>query len=77
MSTESVKDFLAKAAMDLEIQEKFKAAKNSQEFLEMAKSMGYDFTTDEMKAVVKQNSEGVLVRRQTGIWKWLRTVNWI
>jgi len=38
--------------------------------------LGYSFTTEELLAVVKEHSEGV-TRRKTGIWQWLRSVNWI
>jgi predicted ribosomally synthesized peptide with nif11-like leader len=77
MSAQSANQFLSKAAHDLEFQHKFEQAANPQEFIQIAEELGFDFTPDELKAVVQQNSEGVKVRRQTGVWRWLRNVNWI
>lgn len=77
MSAQSANQFLTKAVHDLEFQNKFEQAANPQEFIQIAEELGFDFTPDELKAVVQQNSEGVKVRRQTGVWRWLRNVNWI
>ncbi|MCT7950557.1 Nif11-like leader peptide family natural product precursor [Ancylothrix sp. C2] len=77
MSTESAYQFLSQAAHDREFQQKFEQAANAQEFMQIAEALGFDFTPEELKAVVKENSEGVKVRRQTGVWRWLRSVKWI
>ncbi|WP_044172806.1 Nif11-like leader peptide family natural product precursor [Kamptonema formosum] len=76
MSRESVTQFLADVARDPNIREKFQAAANSRDFIAIAQELGYGFTEDEMEEVVKEYSQGVTVRRKTGVWKWLRTVHW-
>lgn len=77
MSKESACRFLAHAARDAELQECFKSVSNSQDFLKVAEEWGYSFTTEELKEVVKEHSQGVTLRRKTGVWKWLRTVPWM
>jgi hypothetical protein len=39
--------------------------------------LGYDFTPTELKQVVAEQSHGILIRRKTGVWKWLRDVAWM
>ncbi|MFW6296716.1 MAG: Nif11-like leader peptide family natural product precursor [Halothece sp.] len=77
MSKESAKKFLADAAHKNEIREQFSNARNSQDFIAISEELGYDFTSEELLEVVKEHSEGVTLRRQTGVWAWLRQVNWI
>ncbi|MBW4493349.1 MAG: Nif11-like leader peptide family natural product precursor [Oscillatoria princeps RMCB-10] len=76
MSKESVTEFLADVARDPNMRENFQAVGNSRDFIAIAGELGYCFTADEMEEVVKENSQGVTVRRKTGVWKWLRTVHW-
>ncbi|MBD2041251.1 Nif11-like leader peptide family natural product precursor [Microcoleus sp. FACHB-672] len=77
MSKQSATQFLSVAARNTEVQENFKSVNNPQEFVKAAEELGYSFTTDELKDVVKEHSEGVTLRRKTGIWNWLRHINWI
>lgn len=77
MSKESANQFLLKASHDLEFQHQFEQAGTPEEFLKLARELGYDFTSDELREIVKEHSEGVTLRRHTGIWTWLRSVKWI
>jgi predicted ribosomally synthesized peptide with nif11-like leader len=76
MSKESVSEFLADVAGDPNIRENFKVVANVREFIAIAQEQGYYFTAEEMEEVVKEYSQGVTLRRKTGVWKWLRTVHW-
>ena len=76
MSTESANRFLADVAYRESLRSHFEPVQNGQEFIQICQELGYDFTIDEFKVVVKENSEGVLIRRKTGIWTWLRQVPW-
>lgn len=77
MSKEGATKFLKAAATDTALREKFKLVASPEEFLKIALELGYSFTTEELLAVVKEHSEGITLRRKTGIWQWLRSVNWI
>ncbi|MBD1937961.1 Nif11-like leader peptide family natural product precursor [Microcoleus sp. FACHB-68] len=77
MSKQSATQFLSVAARNTEVQENFKSVNNPEEFVQVAEELGYNFTTEELKDVVKEHSEGVTLRRKTGVWHWLRRVNWI
>ncbi|MBW4682877.1 MAG: Nif11-like leader peptide family natural product precursor [Microcoleus vaginatus WJT46-NPBG5] len=77
MSKQSATQFLSVAARDSDVQENFKSVNNPQEFVKVAEELGYSFTPEELKDVVKEHSEGVTLRRKTGIWNWLRHVKWI
>lgn len=77
MSKQSANQFLEAAAQDTDLREKFQAADEPQQFIEVASELGYNFTTDELKDVVTEHSKGVKLRRKTGIWPWLRTVRWM
>ncbi|MBD2182460.1 Nif11-like leader peptide family natural product precursor [Aerosakkonema funiforme] len=77
MSIESADRFLEAATQDTILRERLKAATSPEEFLRIAEGLGYSFTTQELKAVVKENSEAVTLRRKTGIWPWLREVSWV
>lgn len=76
MSTESVNKFLSDVAYRESLRSHFDQVQNGQDFIQVCQELGYDFTIDELKMVVKENSEGVLVRRKTGAWTWLRQVPW-
>jgi len=77
MPKESADQFLEDATQNSTLREKMGAATSPEEFVKIAEALGYSFTTQELKEVVSENSENVLLRRQTGIWPWLRHVNWI
>lgn len=77
MSKQSATQFLSVAARNTEVQENFRSVNNPEEFVQVAEGLGYNFTTEELKDVVKEHSEGVTLRRKTGVWNWLRRVNWI
>ena len=77
MSVKSATRFLNAVAQDHTLREKFIEAQSPDEFLEISHQLGYSFTTAELKKVITLKSRGIVVRRQTGVWKWLRGVNWI
>lgn len=77
MAKESAYQFLEDATSDSSLREKMTAASSPEEFIKMAETLGYIFTNQELKDVISENSENVTMRRQTGIWPWLRHVNWI
>ncbi len=77
MSIESANRFLKAVSNDEELRERFESVTCPDEFVRMTEQLGYSFTTDELLAVAKEQSEGVLVRRSTGVWKWLRQVHWV
>ncbi len=77
MSIESATRFLTAAAQDQTIREKFAVASSPAEFLQISEQIGYCFTTTELENLIQELSQGVMVRRSTGVWKWLRNVNWI
>ncbi len=77
MTKESANQFLEDVAFDNHLRAELEAATNPQEFAQVAQSLGYTFTPEELKEVVKEHSEGVTRRRTTGVWQWLRTVHWI
>ncbi len=77
MSIDQAHLFLTNASQDMDLRESFKDVRNPQEFLVTAHNLGYDFTTEELKEAVSELSKGVLIRRKTGIWPWLRSVKWI
>lgn len=77
MSRISVTQFLQAVAQNTGLRDQFKAAANPQEFIKIVEGLGYTFTTEDLKAVVKEYSKECIQRRQTGIWPWLRSVNWI
>ena len=58
MSEEQLKAFIAKAKDDQEIREKIKAAKTSEEVVEIAKKLGYELTVD-IAEVFKQSKLAV------------------
>jgi predicted ribosomally synthesized peptide with nif11-like leader len=77
MSKESAKQFLQEAVKNTSLRDKFTDVRTPKEFLDMAQTLGYSFTTEELEIIVKEASQGVETRRPTGIWPWLRTIPWI
>jgi len=77
VSKESAAQFLKDATWDVDLREQFNAVAKPEEFIKVASQLGYTFTTEELKAVVHEHSQGIQTRRSTGIWSWLRRVNWI
>lgn len=77
MSKESANQFLEDAARNEALREKLQSAPSPDEFVSTAHSLGYSFTVDELKEVVREHSEDAKLRRKTGIWPWLRTVHWV
>lgn len=77
MSVESATRFLRAIAQDESIRERFDAVRSPDEFLKISDQLGYCFTTAELKEIVAEQSKDVVVRRSTGVWKWLRNVNWL
>lgn len=77
MSIQNATRFLEAISQDETLRERFARVSTSEEFLDVCRQLGYSFTTEELKNLVKEQSQGVLVRRSTGVWKWLRSVNWL
>jgi predicted ribosomally synthesized peptide with nif11-like leader len=77
MSLESATQFLNAATQDEAIREKFIGVQSPDGFLSRSQQLGYDFTPTELKQVVAEQSHGILIRRKTGVWKWLRDVAWM
>ncbi len=77
MSRESASEFLAHAARDANLQGCFNAVSNARDFIKVAEEWGYSFTTEELREVIQEHSQGVTIRRKTGVWRWLRTVPWM
>lgn len=77
MSKESAKQFLKEAVNNMSLRDKFADVRTPQEFIDVATTLGYDFTTEELETIVKEASQGVETRRPTGVWPWLRTIPWI
>lgn len=77
MSIESASRFLEAAASDEELRRKFESVEGPEDFLRMTEQLGYSFTTDELMTIAHEQSQGIHVRRSTGVWKWLRSVNWV
>jgi len=77
MSKKNVTQFLADAAQNRDLREKFQTVNSSEEFLSIAQQLGYNFTTEELQNVIHDCSQGIEVRRNTGVWPWLRSVHWV
>lgn len=77
MSQENAHQFLSDAAQDQKLREQFDQVANPQEFIQKCHELGYEFTAEELESVVQAHSEDVATRRKTGVWTWLRQVNWI
>ncbi len=77
MSKKNASQFLADAVQNQTLRETLETATNAEEFLNIAHQLGYTFTTEELSKVIHDYSEGIKVRRNTGVWPWLRNVHWI
>lgn len=77
MSLESASRFLEAVAYDETLRERFDQMQGPEEFLKITEQLGYSFTTDELMSLAREQSEGITVRRHTGVWKWLRSINWV
>lgn len=77
MSKESATKFLETAARKTDLRKHFQSVNAPQEFIRVAEKLGYSFTTEELKETVQEHSQGVKTRRRTGVWPWLRSVNWV
>ncbi|MBC7516021.1 MAG: Nif11-like leader peptide family natural product precursor [Alkalinema sp. FL-bin-369] len=77
MSIKSAARFLSAASKDQVLRDRFSAVESPEDFLCVSQQMGYSFTTDELKKLVVRQSRSVQIRRDTGVWHWLRNVNWI
>ena len=77
MSKKNAGQFLADAAQNRTLRETLETATNAEDFLNIAHQLGYVFTTEELSNVIHFYSEGIEVRRSTGVWPWLRNVRWI
>ncbi len=77
MSIESANRFLEAVAYDEALRSKFEGVSSPEDFLRITEQLGYSFTTEELMAIAKEQSQGVTIRRGTGVWKWLRSVKWI
>lgn len=77
MSVESASRFLTVAAQDQLIRERFTAVTSPEEFLKISDQLGYSFTIAELEQLIRESSQDAEVRRSTGVWKWLRNINWL
>lgn len=77
MSKKNASQFLTDATENRTLRETLETAANAQEFLNIAHQLGYTFTTEELNSVIHDCSDGINLRRNTGVWPWLRSVNWI
>jgi predicted ribosomally synthesized peptide with nif11-like leader len=77
MSVKSASRFLCAASQDQRLRDKFVNVQSPDDFVQISHRLGYSFTAVELKAVVSEYSNGVILRRHTGVWKWLRDVRWM
>lgn len=77
MSLESATRFLEAAAHNEELRERFECVQSPEDFMRVIEQLGYSFTTAELLSLAREQSQGVSVRRHTGVWKWLRQINWV
>jgi predicted ribosomally synthesized peptide with nif11-like leader len=77
MSVKSAIRFLQAATQDEAFRGKFGTVSSPDEFLQVSHRLGYSFTTEELRKVVTHKSRSVVTRRTTGVWPWLRDVNWL
>jgi predicted ribosomally synthesized peptide with nif11-like leader len=77
MSIESANRFLEAVAYDETLRDRFDHVANPDDFLRITEQLGYSFTTEELMAIAKEQSQGIIVRRHTGVWKWLRSISWV
>ncbi|MCY7405980.1 MAG: Nif11-like leader peptide family natural product precursor [Alkalinema sp. CAN_BIN05] len=77
MSIKSAARFLSAASRSQEIRDRFQSVQSPEHFLCISQEMGYTFTTAELKKIITLKSRNIEVRRTTGVWRWLREVNWV
>ncbi|MDJ1183397.1 Nif11-like leader peptide family natural product precursor [Roseofilum casamattae] len=77
MSNAEAMRFLKDANSKHGLRQTMEGASNPEAFIQIVKQLGYNFETKELEEVAHQQSEGITTRRSTGVWHWLRTVNWI
>jgi predicted ribosomally synthesized peptide with nif11-like leader len=77
MSIESANRFLEAITHDASLRSKFEEVTGPEDFLRVIENLGYSFTTEELMEIAREQSQGVQVRRTTGVWKWLRGVKWV
>jgi predicted ribosomally synthesized peptide with nif11-like leader len=77
MSIESANRFLSTAATDEDLRFQFRAVHSPEDFLNVSQELGYSFTTTELLTLAQEYSQEVITRRSTGVWKWLRRVDWV
>lgn len=77
MSIESASRFLEAVTYDETLRDKFENVRSPEEFLTISQQLGYSFTTEELLGLAKEQSQGIMVRRHTGVWRWLRSVKWL
>jgi predicted ribosomally synthesized peptide with nif11-like leader len=77
MSIKSAARFLSAASQDQVMRDRFSTVASPEDFLSVSQEMGYSFTTAELQKLVARASRSVQVRRNTGIWRWLREVTWV
>jgi predicted ribosomally synthesized peptide with nif11-like leader len=76
MSIENANRFLNAVAQDEPIRAHFAAISCQEDFLLTAQDLGYFFTAPELAEAIAAHSQGILYRRTTGVWRWLRSFNW-
>lgn len=76
MSLESAYQFLADASHSQTLRDKFKTVTQPEDFFRICQRLGYDFSAPELQEVVRSHSQGIRVRRNIGVWGWLRSVPW-
>jgi predicted ribosomally synthesized peptide with nif11-like leader len=77
MSKESATRFLKAVSQDEDLRNRFSEVASAEDFLSLSDHLGFCFTTAELKELVRGQSEEVKVRRTTGVWKWLRSLEWL
>jgi predicted ribosomally synthesized peptide with nif11-like leader len=77
MSVKSATRFLCAASHDQTLRDRFLSVQSPDEFVGLSDRLGYCFTTTELKTIISEQSQGVVYRRPTGVWKWLREVRWM
>ncbi|MFM2429847.1 MAG: hypothetical protein RLZZ511_1060 [Cyanobacteriota bacterium] len=77
MSAKSAARFLFAASHDQRLRDRFMGVRSPEEFVDISQRMGYCFTSVELKTIVSEQSQNVVLRRSTGVWKWLRDVRWM
>jgi predicted ribosomally synthesized peptide with nif11-like leader len=76
MSLENASQFLQAVARDQVLRDRFTPLQSSEEFLDIAHQLGYSFTIAQLKQVASDHSQNHKLRRSTGVWRWLRQMQW-